>query len=80
MHMHRMHILIIQISIYITCVLQVRTTIRNEWAHCNFTVWDDVKYVQSLQLIEHVIYLLNLSAVEKKRMIEELDKWRKNGN
>ncbi|CAC5410688.1 unnamed protein product [Mytilus coruscus] len=58
---------------------KVRSTIRNEWAHCNFTVWDDVKYVQSLQLIDNFIYLLNLNAANKKQMIEELDKWRKNG-
>ncbi|CAG2204330.1 unnamed protein product [Mytilus edulis] len=57
----------------------VRSTIRNEWAHCNFTIWDDVKHVQSLQLIENFIYLLNLNAADEKQIIEELNKWRTNG-
>ncbi|CAG2198852.1 unnamed protein product [Mytilus edulis] len=57
----------------------VRSNIRNEWAHCNFTVWDDVNYVQSLQLIKNFIYLLNLNAADEKKIMEELDKWRKNG-
>ncbi|CAG2234370.1 unnamed protein product [Mytilus edulis] len=54
------------------------STLRNEWTHCDFTVWDGVKYVQSLQLIENFIYLLNFTAADEKEMIEELQKWRKN--
>ncbi|XP_076083203.1 uncharacterized protein LOC143054168 [Mytilus galloprovincialis] len=57
----------------------VKSNVRNDWAHCNFTVWDDVKYVQSLKLIEDLIYLLRLNAPDEKQMIDELDKWRKNG-
>ncbi|XP_076084884.1 uncharacterized protein LOC143055605 [Mytilus galloprovincialis] len=63
-----------------TAANDVRSTIRNEWAHCNFTIWDDVKYVQSLKLIENFIYQLNLNAADQKKIIEELDQWRKNGN
>ncbi|VDI67910.1 Hypothetical predicted protein [Mytilus galloprovincialis] len=62
-----------------TAANDVRSTIRNEWAHCNFTIWDDVKHVQSLQLIENFIYLLNLNAADEKQIIEELNKWRTNG-
>ncbi|CAG2204341.1 unnamed protein product [Mytilus edulis] len=62
-----------------TAANDVRSTLRNEWAHCNFLVWDDVKYVQSLQLIEDLIYILNLNAADEKQMIGELQKWRKNG-
>lgn len=39
-----------------------------------------MKYVQSLQLIEDLIYILNLNAADEKQMIGELQKWRKNGN
>lgn len=69
-----------RICINILYVFQVRSTIRNEWAHCNLTVWDDAKYVQSLQRIEDLIYFLRLDVTDEKETIEELEKWRKNGN
>ncbi|XP_071142366.1 uncharacterized protein [Mytilus edulis] len=57
----------------------VRSNIRNPWAHCNFTEWDAVKYYSSLQQIEDFIYLLNLSAAEESQFIAEVNKWRTNG-
>ncbi|CAC5410674.1 unnamed protein product [Mytilus coruscus] len=57
----------------------VRSAIRNTWAHCNFTEWDVMKYNLSLQQIEDLIYLLSLNASEESQFVGELNKWRTNG-
>ncbi|CAG2198841.1 unnamed protein product [Mytilus edulis] len=57
----------------------VRSAIRNPWAHCNFTEWDSMKYNVSLQQIEDFIYLLKLNVAEENQFIGEINKWRTNG-
>ncbi|CAG2200900.1 unnamed protein product [Mytilus edulis] len=63
-----------------TAASTIRSTIRNPWAHCDFTQWDSGKYNLCLQNIEAFIHLLNIGAVEKTQLIGDLNKWKTNGN
>ncbi|VDI39467.1 Hypothetical predicted protein [Mytilus galloprovincialis] len=56
----------------------VRTKLRNPWAHCDFTGWDAVKYSNSFQLMRKLVKDLKLSINEEKLIIEEIEKWEKN--
>lgn len=60
-------------------ILQVRSAIRNPWAHCNFTEWDTLKFNLSLQTIEDLIFLLKLNGADESQIIGEINKWRTNG-
>ncbi|CAG2247237.1 unnamed protein product [Mytilus edulis] len=57
----------------------VRKTIRNPWAHCNFSEWDAAKYSNSFQLMKKLVKDLKLSIHEEKLTIEEMEKWEING-
>ena len=58
----------------------IRSDIRNEWAHCNFSHWTDVNYQTALKEIENLINNINMTAVEKKRILDDLDGWKQKGN
>ncbi|XP_076084764.1 uncharacterized protein LOC143055505 [Mytilus galloprovincialis] len=57
----------------------VRKTIRNPWAHCNFSEWDAAKYSNSFQLMKKLVKDLKLSINEEKLTVEEMEKWEING-
>ena len=57
----------------------VRSVVRNEWAHCNFSHWDDVKYCSSLQEIESLVKKLNLPSSDESDLLADLKNWKENG-
>lgn len=71
---------VIHIGYILFYVMQVRRSIRNPWAHCDFTEWDAVKYANSFQLMEKLIKDLSLSFTEEHEIIGEMKKWEINGN
>ena len=58
---------------------KVRSDIRNEWAHCNFSHWTKPNFKAALQSMESLIKLANLAPVEQKRFLDELDCWKNKG-
>ena len=34
---------------------QVRSNVRNSWAHCNFQEWDSIKYQESFQIMFQLV-------------------------
>ncbi|CAG2215385.1 unnamed protein product [Mytilus edulis] len=65
-----------------TCIFRsnnVRRDIRNDWAHCDFSEWDAVKYLHSFQLMKKLIKDLKLSLNEETQIIGEIEKWEMNG-
>ena len=58
---------------------KVRSDVRNEWAHCDFSHWTKPRFVTALNDIESLVRTLNLSAAEEKNVLDEIDKWRNNG-
>ncbi|VDI32266.1 Hypothetical predicted protein [Mytilus galloprovincialis] len=58
---------------------QIRYTIRNPWAHCDFSEWDAVKCADSFQLMGQLVQHLCLSNREEHRILGELNKWATNG-
>ncbi|CAG2205892.1 unnamed protein product [Mytilus edulis] len=58
---------------------QIRSDIRNPWAHCDFTEWTATKYSYSFQLMEKLIRNLSLSNREENRILGELNRWAMNG-
>ncbi|CAG2222922.1 unnamed protein product [Mytilus edulis] len=59
---------------------QIRSTIRNPWAHCDFSEWDAVKYADSFQLMGKLVKHLCLSSREENRILGELNRWATNGH
>ena len=57
----------------------VRSVVRNEWAHCNFSHWDDVKYHSSLQEIESLVRKLKLPSSDESDLLAELKNWKDKG-
>ncbi|XP_071149401.1 uncharacterized protein [Mytilus edulis] len=58
---------------------EIRSDIRNAWAHCDFTEWTAIKYTDSFQLMKQLISNLKLSNREEKRILAELNRWAMNG-
>ncbi len=58
----------------------VRTDIRNEWAHCNFTNWTEVKFLAAFQNMETLLKNVNLSPGDEKKLCDELNSWKDKGN
>ncbi|XP_070541956.1 uncharacterized protein [Ptychodera flava] len=57
----------------------LRSRIRNPWAHCNFSDWDELKYMESFQVMNSLIAHLNLPDNEEKNKRSELTDWEKKG-
>ncbi|XP_063411165.1 uncharacterized protein LOC134694100 [Mytilus trossulus] len=58
---------------------QIRSDIRNPWAHCDFTEWTATKYTDSFQMMGQLISNLRLSNREENRILGELNRWAMNG-
>ena len=54
----------------------VRSDIRNEWAHCNFTNWTEVKFVAAFQGMESLLKNVNLSTEDEDKLCDELNSWK----
>ena len=58
---------------------KVRSDIRNEWAHCNFSHWTKPNFQAALQSMGSLLKKVNLAPVEQKRFLDELDGWNNKG-
>ena len=57
----------------------VRSDIRNEWAHCNFTNWTEAKFIAAFQSMESLLENVNLSTEEEQKLCDELNSWKDKG-
>ena len=58
---------------------QVRGNIRNPWAHCRFSEWNETKFQDSFNIMKDVIKHLNLPPDEENRAIDQLSTWELSG-
>ena len=57
----------------------VRSKVRNEWAHCNFAEWTEAHYNNCFHLMETLVTKLAFAAGDETRILGELQLWRKQG-
>ena len=57
----------------------VRSTVRNEWGHCNFDHWTDVDFLTSFQVMETMIRSLTLAKADEEKHIASLQDWQTKG-
>ena len=70
---------------FITCgadvlAKKVRSDVRNEWAHCNFSRWTEPNFQSAINDMESMVKKAGLTVVEEKLVLDDLDIWKKNGN
>ena len=58
---------------------KIRSDVRNEFAHCDFSHWTDVNYQAALKDMESLIKSVNLTPVEEKETLKDLDGWKQKG-
>ena len=58
---------------------RIRSKVRNEWAHCDFSHWTEVNYNDALKDLETCITQLNLAAPNEKRTLDNLNGWKERG-
>ena len=58
----------------------VRSMVRNEWAHCNFSHWSEVNYRTCIHQIELLVKKLNLSSADENDFVDELKNWKDKGS
>ena len=57
----------------------VRSMVRNEWAHCDFSHWSEMNYDTGIQHIESLVKKLKLSSVDENDFVNELNNWKDKG-
>ncbi len=57
----------------------VRSNVRNEWAHCDFPTWTEAHYDNCFDLMETLVTNLALPPADEARVQDELNLWRKQG-
>ena len=57
----------------------VRSEVRNEWAHCHYASWTEVKYNTCFDRMETLVEDLRFAPAEKTELLAELQLWRKHG-
>ena len=58
---------------------RVRSEVRNEWAHCDYASWTEVKHDTCFDRMETLVEDLGFAPAEKKELMAELQLWRKHG-
>ncbi|XP_053374587.1 uncharacterized protein LOC123532002 isoform X1 [Mercenaria mercenaria] len=58
----------------------VRDDVRNLWAHCNFSEWDNPRYQNSFLQMEHLIQCMKLQKQEEVDLLKLLATWKTNGS
>ena len=57
----------------------VRFEVENEWAHCDYVSWMEVKYNTCFDRMETLVEDLGFALAEKTELLAELQLWRKHG-
>ena len=57
----------------------VRSEVRNEWAHCDYASWTEVKYNTCFDRMETLVEDLGFAPAGKTELLAELQLWRKHG-
>lgn len=57
----------------------VRSKVRNEWAHCDFAEWTEAHYDNCFHLMETLVTNLAFAAGDETKILGELQLWRKQG-
>ena len=57
----------------------VREDVRNEWAHCNFTDWDAVKFQGCFQEMQELVHSFGLPTADETTLLSELNDWETKG-
>ena len=57
----------------------VRSQVRNEWAHCNFKAWTEGHYDTCFDLMEALVTNLRFAPADEAKILDELKFWRKEG-
>ena len=58
----------------------VRLKVRNEWAHCDFTIWTDGQFDTCFDLMDALVTNLEISTTNDARILDELKLWTTKGN
>lgn len=58
---------------------RVRSEVRNDWAHCDYTSWTEVKYNTCFDCMETLVVHLGLASEDEKELLGQLQLWRKHG-
>lgn len=58
---------------------KIRSDVRNEWAHCNFSHWTEPNFQVAMQDMETLVTKVGLTVVEQKLVLDDLEIWRKCG-
>ena len=53
----------------------VRATVRNEWAHCNFADWNEFRFLDAFQKMEALVRSLGLPKNDTDGIVDELNDW-----
>ena len=57
----------------------VRSKVRNEWAHCNFTAWTQAHFDTCFDLMEALVTNLQFPLADEAKILDELKLWRTQG-
>ena len=57
----------------------VRSKVRNEWAHCDFTAWTQAHYDTCFDLMEALVTNLLFAPADEARILDELKLWKTQG-
>ena len=58
---------------------RVRSEVRNEWAHCDYASWTDVKYDRCFDLMKTLVEDLGLAPADEEKLLGKLQLWREHG-
>lgn len=57
----------------------VRSKVRNKWAHCDFSAWSEAHYHTCFDLMEALVAHLGILPADEARTLHELKLWRNQG-
>ena len=57
----------------------VRSKVRNKWAHCDFAAWTAAHYDDCFDLMQALVTNVRLPPADETRILGELGLWRKQG-
>ena len=58
----------------------VDRTVRNDWAHCVFSKWDQPKFLKSFSEMEQLVRSMALPTADEAKLLGELKDWERKGN